>query len=153
MKSSIIGVFSAIILTTIALFEATPQTVVYVNLVAFLIVFGGTMSAAIITFGVKDLFKIFITSRKVFSGEQYTPKAMISQLIDVAVKINKNKESIGYLVTDKTLHPFLRDGLKFIYNDFDRDQIERILLSSLSEVKERYMRDVEILKTLSKYPL
>jgi chemotaxis protein MotA len=152
MKSTLIGLVSALVITFVSVFFTTDNYIIYINLMSIVIVLGGTFSASIITFGIKDLVNILNIVRKVFYKDMENPKLVIEELIDVSIQLQKNPKSIRSLVESKKIHPFIADGLKLIENDFEKDQIKQILTSSLIERKNYHMHQVEILKTLAKYP-
>jgi chemotaxis protein MotA len=152
MKSSLLGVVLAIVLTVGAIFFTTTNYIIYLDLISISIVLGGTISASIITFGVSDLVQIFKVVIKVFFKPIESPLVSINQLITISSELNRNPAAINSLINDKKLHPFVIDGLKLIQNDFERAQIKTIMEASLNERKNHHQHQVEILKTLAKYP-
>lgn len=119
---------------------------------SIVIVLGGTFAASVITFGVGDLVRVFNIFFKVFFKEFINPQDAIKDIIDVSLRLEKNKAEIRNIINENKMHPFIIDGLKLLENDFDKDQVKTIMTSALVERKDYQMHQVQIIKTLAKYP-
>lgn len=152
MKTSFIGFILAIVIMVAGVMFTTKNYFIYLNYMSIIIVLGGTVAASIITFGIKDLFKIINVVARTFYKSFYTPEHAIKDLIEVSVKVQKNPSSINSIISEGKVHPFFIDGLKLIQNDFERSQIKQIMESSLKERRNHHLHHVEIMKALAKYP-
>lgn len=151
MKSSIIGLIVSTFIIYFALINAIPNLLFLINIIGLLIVLGGTLSASIITFGLKDLISIFRICLKVFFIPRSDMMVTLNNILDLSKKDQLNGNSFAH-TKDDSFHPFLNDGLRLIENDLTEDQIEKILSDDLEKRIDRQMQQVGILKTLSKYP-
>lgn len=146
MRSHILGLFLGLIIIYSSVLMTAENQDTYFDRVSFLIVFGGTLSVAIMTNGIKDSIKSFGVFFKIFSSQKYTTQKVINELLEVAQK-NYNNEKLN-----THYHPFIIDGMRLIENKFSTDQIEKIMLNSIIERKETQDKTVERFETLAKYP-
>lgn len=151
MRSTFLGVIASIIIVYFAITDTITNSVVLLNMIGLLVVVGGTCAAGVITFGVKDVIFIIRVTLKVFSKSKSDSKQTINQIIEVSQELERNPLVISQLKT-RNYHPFLKDGLRLIENGFSTDQIDEILNLDLEHRKERHLHQVEVLKTLAKYP-
>lgn len=150
MNTQILGLLTGLIIFWISLTSTSDNSTIFLNTISILIVIGGTISASILTFGLKELNRIFYVLRKVFFRKQSDFKETIDQIIQISSDLNRGA-SIQSL--DKSsYHPFVRDGLRLIENDLNYDEIKSIMEISVIERRNAFVHQIEIVKTMGKYP-
>lgn len=152
MRSTIIGFILAFAATGLSLWLTNTNYVLYVNLVGMIIVFGGTLASAFISFGFATLVRVTTGYWHVLKKAHYTPKIVISQIIDTAFQQHNNHNNRGLQKNGLAIHPFLLDGLKLVENDFSEEQIDEIMFSATMERKNYFDRDIEVFEAIAKYP-
>lgn len=151
MRSTIIGLILAPFIIYLALVDAIPNVFLLLNLVGLLVVVGGTITAGIMTYGLKEIFKFGKFTLKVFFMKKTNEQEVISEIIKISDAIDKNPNVVS-TYQNKNLHPFLKDGLRLIDNGFSEEEISEIMNNDVEKTYERQMAEVELMKTLSKYP-
>jgi chemotaxis protein MotA len=152
VRSPIFGILGAIIISYYAIVSTSENKLIFINIQSIVIVLGGSICAAIITFGVKDLRNLFTAFFTVFFQSLVKPQQVVAELIAFSQKATQNPSILKNKAAHQNLHPFATDGLGLIANDFTQDQVESIMTSALMERKNKLLHQVEIMKTLSKYP-
>ena len=151
MRSTIIGLVIAPIIIYFAISDSIPNLYILFNVVGVLIVAGGTISASIMTHGLKDILTLAKISLKVFTMPKADEEKVISDIIRMSIYLEKNPGQYNNL-TNQEIHPFLRDGLRLIDNGFLEVEINEIMNNDVDKRFDRHMSEVELLKTIAKYP-
>jgi chemotaxis protein MotA len=147
----LIGYALAFINLLIVIAMTADSFKIYLDLHAFICVFGGTVISIFIAFkpsGIKRVWHLysFATKRK-----EDDIVFLISEIVRVA-KETRGEINQNYLSGFRSNNYFLKDGLQLISDGFSRTQIEVILSERLSAVEERYKDDERFIKSISKVP-
>jgi chemotaxis protein MotA len=151
MGPVLLGFLSALIIVGMAIFETTDNYHLYFNILGLLIVVGGTLTAGLITFPFSDIIyvvKVFFT---IFSRNTNLGKDTATMVMEVAVKVRKNKTDLPNIIKD-VRDPFFRDGLQMVYDGFEQDRIADLLSKRIKTQFERENSEINVIRTLSKYP-
>lgn len=151
MRSQVVGMILAMGIVYFAIAQTADASVQYFNLLSVIIVFGGSLSVAIITYGLKNSFSIFMLFFKAFSTGEYNNVRAVEELVDIAKRIHFG-EATADEIAKEGVHPFVADGLGLIYNKFDQGKLRKILLTMLKERQRYHDRTIEQLDILAKYP-
>lgn len=151
MLSAILGMVSALGITIYACISTSSNTTIYLDRLSVLIVLGGTLSAIGITFNFKQMYQILRSMVRVFTRDFYLAPVIIREIVEIADKLSKNPGQVHGLI-EKAGHPFLKDGLRLLENDFSSETIEKIMVCSITERKNAHLGHVDVLRALSKYP-
>lgn len=151
MRSTLLGFLVAPFIIYFTLIDAIPNVYLLFNFVGMLIVIGGTISAGIMTYGLKEIFSFMRLTLKVFVKAKTDSNVVITDIIRISSVVEKNPELISTF-TNQEIHPFLKDGLRLVDNGFSNEEINEIMSNDVEKTYERQMSEVELLKTLSKYP-
>ena len=150
MKSSIIGLIAGMFIVGFAVTKTSDGVMSYLNMLSIIIVFGGTISAAIITHGLHKLYEIFLMFFKAFSTARYNNVTIVKEIYDISKRIEAGEEIENMQNLDT--HPFIKDGLRLIYNKFNDEKLMTIIKTMLSERVSYYDESIEQLEVLCKYP-
>ena len=116
--ASLVGVVSGVLLIVIAILLG-GDVHNFVNPPGFLIVFGGTIAASLLTFQLKDVLSAFKAAFFVFSEKKRDPNDMVSTMIKLCYVTRK--QGIVQLGKIKTQSDFLKKVCNLIcrssYND------------------------------------
>lgn len=124
----------------------------YFDHVALLIVFGGTLCAAIITFPVPDLLKMFAAFLRIAKKMPDNKELTVQQLIQLSITAQKSPMALLEASNNRSLNPYLRDGLELMMSGFSRTDLEDIMAERIVRDREREEVYGGLLRTLSKYP-
>lgn len=152
MRSSLIGLILGTVIIIGTVLKTTDDHLIYLNIMAFLIVFGGTISVGIITYGLKEVFTIFKVYFSVFTTTSKKDVQIVSELTVITKQIHAQKNSILKIKESSELHPFIKDGLAMIENNFTLEQVKNTLTRMVIERQNHYDEKIEMLTTISKYP-
>jgi chemotaxis protein MotA len=151
MRSTFIGLLIAPVIIYYALTESIPNMFILFNIIGLLVVAGGTFSAGVMTYGLKELLTLAKISLKVFIKPEEKNEKNIAAIIRVSSFLEKNPDTISTF-QGQDIHPFLKDGLRLIENGFSDEQIDEIMNNDVEKRYQRQMAEVELLKTIAKYP-
>ena len=150
MGSSVFGLIAGVIIVIYSIFQTSDDITPYLNFVSVLIVFGGTISAAVITHGIKKIKDIMVMFFKAFKTSKCDNVKIVKDIVDISESLKKGSP-ITELI-DQADHPYVKDGLRLIYNDFSEDKILNISKRMLLERASYYRANIEKLEVLAKYP-
>ena len=151
MRSTFIGLLIAPIIIYFALTGSIPNMFILFNFIGLLVVVGGTFSAGVMTYGLREILTLAKISLKVFIKPVELNEKIIADIIRISAFLEKNPEAITSF-HGHDIHPFLKDGLRLIENGFSEEQIEEIMNNDVEKRYQRQMGEVELLKTIAKYP-
>lgn len=151
MRSTILGFVAAIAVLYYGVHSIDSFNLL-MDPTSFIIVLGGTLAAGVITFGVPDMLGILNNTFRVFSRPKSNIDQTIEEVLRVTARMDRNPKLYGISEEFKDCHPFLQDGLRLIENGLTTDEIQTIMETDMEKRKEHHLHQVEILKTLSKYP-
>lgn len=151
MRSTILGFAAAIAVIYVGI-SSIHSLNLLLDPISFVIVLGGTFAAGVITFGVPDMLGILNNTLRVFSRPKSNVEKTIAEVLRVTGRMDRNPKLYGLSEEFKDTHPFLQDGLRLIENGLSSDEIQMIMETDMEKRKEHHLHQVEILKTLAKYP-
>lgn len=153
MRSTVIGAIVGIFVVFFGVTNAINDYIILFNFAGLVLVLGGTFAAGVITFGVRDVANITRLSIRVFSQAKANVIDTINDMVFISSKMEHNPRALTSVLKNREkYHPFLADGLRLIESGMDRESIESIMVTDLEQRIELQLHQVEILKTLSKYP-
>ncbi len=150
MRSSVLGLFAGLLIVVYSVIHTNDEVFTFLNGISILIVFGGTISAAIITHGVGQIKDIFFMFFKAFKTSKYDEVRTIKEAIEISKKVSQ-----GYSAHDLAngdYHPYVKDGLRLIENQFSKERIISISKRMLQERANHYKTSIDQLDVLGKYP-
>jgi chemotaxis protein MotA len=125
-------------------------TVVYFNIVSFLVVLSGTVGAAFLSFSysrIKNAYKVALNSYK--EDVINSPDDIVNILLDISVKSRSN----GILSLEKeektTQITFLKNGLRLLVDGYREDEIQSILHNEMYYFKLRRQHSERVFRTMA----
>lgn len=150
--SHLFGFILSLVLLRVGMLILKMDTSYYFDWVALLIVFGGTMCAAIITYPVTDLVKMMKAFFRIARKNPEENEKTVPQVIELAAAAHKSKKALMDAAEDKNLNPFLKDGIDLMLAGFTREDIQQIMQERILRDREREESYGALLRTISKYP-
>ena len=126
---------------------------VFLNSHAFLIVIGGTLAAASISFQIDRLFLLFKTFfQRVIRGHKEDYVKLIQELMVLAEARRTQSPEFERLV-EKTSDPFLKEAMGALLDDvLDHETLIRVLKMRVSTNYQRQEEEMFKFRTVGKYP-
>ncbi|PWB79465.1 MAG: flagellar motor protein [Candidatus Methylomirabilota bacterium] len=125
----------------------------FVNLPAFLIIFGGTVGATIVTTSLKDTLTLpRLVGRALRVDAEPEPHEVIAILVDFAQ--TARKEGILALqdrVSANGVDPFLRKGLELVIDGADETIVREIMQTEVHSMQARHAKGIEIFGVMGGY--
>jgi chemotaxis protein MotA len=125
-------------------------TVVYFNIVSFLVVSSGTIGAAFLSFPyerIKNAYKVALNSYK--KDIINSPDHIVNILLDISVRLRSN----GILSLEKlektTQISFLKNGLGLLVDGYREDEIRSILHNEIYYFKIRRQHSERVFRTMA----
>lgn len=148
--STLMGIIAAVFVIYSGVIKHSTNSLIFLDSHALILVVGGTLSAALIAFPIKDIIQIM---RFIFLGVLY-PKSRnkLKVAYDILLfKLNSNLDTP--VNTNELSHPFLAEGFLLIRkNKFNSEEFRTILAERNLHFKESYLNDAKILNSLAKFP-
>ena len=125
----------------------------FIDFHGILLVFGGTLAAACISFKITDvvlLLKVFLI--RVLGGNRIDYQTIISQIIDLNKKISTGTTSLNELIPGLT-HPFLKEAVSLVaVGILTENEIRSALEQRLKTIETIYMREANMFRTIGRFP-
>jgi chemotaxis protein MotA len=150
--STLIGFAAAIAVFVSAVFTATENRAIFLNEHAIIIVIGGTFSAGCICFPIGKMLKLgALAMKRMLFGDHIDYRQIIKSIIEIGDRV-RNDPSYLKNEAERVKNHFLREGLIFINEGMNEDQIREIMELRVETHAKRYTIEAGIFKTLSKFP-
>jgi chemotaxis protein MotA len=152
MNSATLGVMIAMVIGVFTLMTTTDNPMSFLNVHGLLIVIGGTFSVAIIGFDYKELYTTFGRILMLFRAKAIDHRDIVQQLVILSKFSERGQPLTEKSIQNVSVHPFIRDGVRYIENGFSVEEIEDILSQAVYERKEELLREIDIISAIAKYP-
>lgn len=150
--SSIIGFLVAGGVLVFAVMDAKGAKEILLNIHALLIVFGGTMAAAFISFPIQRIVKLsFVALKKLLVGITQDYESIVKEVISIAEGMQRDSNHPKTAI-NSVKNPFLKDGLQLLIDGATEEQLEDILTSQIETFKRRQAEEVNMFRTIGKFP-
>lgn len=151
MIGTLFSVIAALLMVAWSAAHVNSSYKIFWDPVGILLVVGGTVAVAFITFGPKEVFVLIRTSFKVMAQNNDDAPLVATEIIalarDTRGNINDLQQRMGGIK-----NPFLRDGVSLICERLDERKIEQIMRDRIKVKQESDESTANMLKTLAKYP-
>jgi chemotaxis protein MotA len=136
-----------------AIHGATKDVGLFIDPHAIIIVLGGSVTVALISFSFKRLFAgVKVVVKKTIGGERTDYLGTIKTIVNLAEAYRQEPAKAMALVNNKT-HPFIQDGMKLLVDyGFSADDLDSILSNALKGKKKRDQDEVKVWQTISRFP-
>lgn len=136
-----------------SVFTATDNTEAFLDYHAALIVFGGTLAVAAISFQLDRIFlmmKIFYA--RMFRTGKFKYQTTVKEILFIAEKYITNDPNLAKEV-ENLKDPFLKEGMTILIEDYmDKDSLKSVMETRAKTIYFRYGEDAKKFKALGKFP-
>ncbi len=151
--SAILGIMAAFAVFFGAIFSATNNVNIFINGHAFLIVVGGTVAAALISFPISQLWRIQkVVFRKVIGKYGASSYVIIHEIVKLAEWHREDPN----LVRDKlnsVSYPFLREAMAlYLDGGVPAEKIDSILKKRAEVIFLKYESEAHLFRSISRFP-
>ncbi len=143
---SLLGILSGIFILLLAVYQGgdlgtfwQPQ--------GFMITFGGTMAAVLISYPLKRIMRLFGILKNAFVGHAQSASEVIGALVNMAQKARRE----GLLALEDEVEelpdPFMKRGILLVVDGSDPELVKSILETELAFVEDRHRGGQKIFQT------
>lgn len=151
MISTFLSVFLSLAMVVVAATHVNKSYGIFWDPVGILIVVGGTLGVACITFGPKQLWTLFKTSLAVLKQKNDDAPDVAREVVRLARETRGELSELNAKLSSIRF-PFLRDGVGLIVEKAEYQEIESILKDRIRVKQESDESTANMLRTLAKYP-
>lgn len=141
--ATIIGILVAF---GLVLASMGSEAVMFVDVPSLLIVIGGTIGAALVTYPLESVLGVMRIVKKTFLSKPGEPTELVTRFMDYAVRVRKE----GILSLEASLKDvsddFLRKALQLTVDGLEPQLIQEILETEIACLEERHLKGAEILQ-------
>ncbi len=146
--ASLIGVISgvALIISAILIGGSVHN---FFNLPGFMVVFGGTIAATLLTFQIRDVLSAFQAAFFVFSEKKRDPNDMVATMISLCYITRR--EGIFKLSKVKTQSPFLKKVCNLIADGSEEALFRKTMAIEVEAMRMRHLMVQDVFKKMGLY--
>ena len=126
-------------------------SIIFARYEAFLLVFGGSIGATMVSFPVKTLLQGLVALRLVFTAVRLEERETIATLVSFAEKARRE----GLLALENEANElqddFMRKGIQLVIDGRDTDIIRKILETEVGYVEQRFKKAESVWMTMGGY--
>jgi chemotaxis protein MotA len=151
MKSTWTGILICGLVIYFGVVHSAGNPAILLNSHALILVLGGTIGIAYLTYSAKRLNQVY--NYIVFGFLFKTKKNESSVIHDIFAMIDAYYELVPRFSPTGDLFPFLKDAMNLLENpEYDATTLQEILVDRRNSVKRLYLEDAKILNNIAKYP-
>ncbi len=151
MIGTLFGILTALVIVVYGAMHVTNQYFVFLDLFAILLVLGGTLVIAFITFPAKEVFKLIKICLTVLRREHQSGNVVAKEIVELA-RFSRGEVPALQQKLSTIQHPFLKDAVGLIIDRLDAADLESILTDRIRMKQEVDASASNMLRTLAKYP-
>lgn len=151
--SSILGVIAAAAVLAFSILTSTKNPKVFADVHGIVIVIGGTLTVALLSFRFKRLIAALkIIIRKMFGKGKVDYLGTIKDIVTLS-EVYRTEPKRALETLPQTSHPFIRDGVKLMVEyGFNIEELEAILNNAVKGKKKRDDEEVKVWHTVARFP-
>ncbi len=151
--SSLAGISFGVTVMYLALTSTTSDMKMFLDFHGILIVCGGTIAAASISFSVMDvliLLKVFIMN--VIGRNRINYSEIISQILELSKKSTLGMTAVGEMA-NTIRHPFLKEAVVLLGTGIlTESELRATLEQRIRTIESEYMREANMFRTIGRFP-
>ncbi len=136
--STIIGIFSGIILIVLAIIDQ-GSLLTFWSVSSLLVVVGGVISATLIHFSLEQVLGVLKILKNAFKQDPSEAYLVISKIVKMAERARREGLlSLDNELVDENVDPFLAKGVQLVVDGTDPEMVRSILETDLDMLEERH---------------
>lgn len=148
----LLGVFLVIGLAQVALSHLGGNYGFYFDPVALLVVFGGTVTVAMISYPMKDFLQTLLSFVELPKKSIQDFSEDATQVVQIANAVKANASYLKNVTQDTSYHELLRDGADMIISGLTHEELRDVITERIYRERQKDEKRIHILKNLAKYP-
>jgi len=148
--ATIIGLITGTVLLLWAILSKTNLGT-FIDYGSIAIVFGGALSAAMISFPIQNLLGVAKVVKNCFFSKSRNPVMLIQELVEYAEVARRDGILALENIAGDIKDPFLVSGIQMAVDGTDPDLIETVMLSDLEAVEARHMEGKSLFDNIGRY--
>src|SRR3972149_2132601 len=149
--ASVVGLTLALLLVYGSIAYGGGSVAAFVDPAAILVVFGGSLTAALISFPIRSFLNLFRVARKVFWWKVQPARQISEEMVSLAETARRE----GLLALDQRVkevdNPFIVLGIQMAVDGTRPEIMEDILRTELDAVATRHREGKALLDTMGRY--
>lgn len=150
-SSSIFGILIAFLILWLSVVSTTENHMMYLNALGIMLVVGGTLSAAILTFSLSEARRFIRTFLQAFMKPVMGRTDAINEVLSLAAGMRADPDHFRKMA-ESIRHPFTRQAVQLVVEGLPPEEVRAILRQMVTEEFERDMGDAGLFRVVSKYP-
>lgn len=150
-SSAFLGLMIACILGYFVASQTTDNFTIFYNALGLAVVVGGSLAAISISYRLSDVGRLFLSFFRIFARERLNHADAIITIVKIA-ESRGNPAGVKQIIENPNTHPFVVDGMRLVQNGIESKFVEEIMKTSIFERRSILMVDVDMMRTMSKYP-
>lgn len=148
--STVVGMIAGIALVVFAVLHSTDKISIFVDIPGMAIVFGGMVSASLVSYPGRELFRISKVLFIIFKSDSLNLTNTVLRIEKLSTTLSR--EGIDALEENvsKIKQPFLKDGIEMIIDQIHPEEIAAIMDRRIEFTFEREIQEVKLLRNLAK---
>ncbi|PSL44551.1 chemotaxis protein MotA [Salsuginibacillus halophilus] len=148
-----VGVVVGITALLFAVFtnEGLGMVVFFIQITAFLIVFGGLTAALLINFSTDDIKLLPRVLKESFQHENHDLKSLIDTFVDLSTKARREGLLALEAGIEEVEDPFIRKGVMLAVDGIEPDIIKDIMMAEVVAMEERHKKGQALMQKAGEY--
>jgi len=154
-KGTLFGIVASLVVFFVVVAMTVSNVKTLLDLHAFILVFGGTMAAALVMFPAEDMMKLLrVFFRRMFGKNRRDYPKLVAEIVNLAKAWRKGKNVFESTINE-VKDPFLKDGalaLFWLEGDISHDELRHMLETRADIHFEEYSYEAKTFASLGKFP-
>lgn len=148
----LLGFALIVVILTMARSFLNVDSSFYLDEVALLIVVGGTLATAVISFPPKYLMKLFTAPWEMLKAKKSNFKDAIEIMVRTSNYGPQGRAMVRQYLDKKEVDPFLKEGIELLLLGLNKSEFKDILTERIYRARQRDEEIVNLFRRLAKYP-
>lgn len=147
------GLILAISVFLVVALSSVKDSVIFLDWHAAVIVLGGTLAAALLSFNFKNITKLLkLFLNRVLKGTENHYSDIVTEIVELATGYRQNDNHLQESV-ESIRSPFLQEGIQLLLDGGLTDkELDHILLKRAKTHFKRYEEEAHMFTTMAKFP-
>ncbi|MEW5773414.1 MAG: MotA/TolQ/ExbB proton channel family protein [Thermodesulfobacteriota bacterium] len=150
LRSNIMGVALCSLLL-LAGFLVSGNIMVYLNLPALLVVFGGTLGATLLSFPYQQVRAAIQVAKGAYLAPATDPDAVIMALLDMSIRSKIDGLHSLEKAGQETTFAVLRDAMQMLADNYSEEDIRDILSTEILNFQQRRQHNERVFRSMAVY--
>lgn len=150
MFTVVFGIIIGVAILVQALSGVSQNSKLYLDVFSFILVAGGTISAAFMSVTWKNLHELFSCLKETFFQSGSDENEVVQELIEISEKASSVRKIS--VLDHKSQNTFIQKGVRLLQNEIEADNIKRILYEDLQSYKSRMSKNSDLVRSIAKFP-